>query len=196
MDARRGEDTNSDVQNSLSIWLNGNEIRCLNNHLMPINGKPKMLIRTRINNPHPILLAFLELELRILPLSIIHVLAVDEPVISGYGRRLSFLEPEFEGWRMVPVLDHHGAEIVVPVCAAGAVDDDWTDEAFAVLQAEVRVVPGCAITCCAETVCEGCAGGDGTCLLGDQMGVLGAVHWVIPGTPSLATLCSIDTPCQ
>jgi hypothetical protein len=100
---------------------------------MPINTKLKMLIRTRINNPHPILLPPLKPEFRILPRPIEFIFPIDEAVIAWDRWGLSFREPDFENWSMVPILEDHGAEIDVPVGTTWAVDDYWAQETFAVL---------------------------------------------------------------
>ena len=121
---------------------------------MLINTKFKMLIRTRINNPHPIFLPLLPFKLAIPALPVEFIAAIDEAVVSWDGRVLSFGEPDFEDWGVIPILHHHGAKVDVPVCAAWAVDYYWADKPFAVLQGEVGVVPGCAVASCSEPVCE------------------------------------------
>lgn len=121
---------------------------------MRINAKLKMLICTRINNPHPIPLPPLPLKLTILSTPIEFISPIDETVIGGNRGSLSFREPDFKDRGMVPILQHHCAEIDVPVCGGGAVDYKWTKETFRVLEGEVGVVPGCAVAGSSETVCE------------------------------------------
>lgn len=182
------------IQNLGSVRFNRNEVGRLHCHIMLINPELEMLIRARVNQSNPILLARDPNKLRILSASIEFILPVEKTVVTCRRTIDTLIEPLCEGGSMIPILDHDGSEVNVPICSTGTVDDEWADEAFGVLQREVRMVPCVTVTGGPECISERFTGRDGTS--SSDGGKHGVVHCVIPGTPSLATLCSIKIPCQ
>ena len=151
------------------VRLDGDEIVCNDGHGMSVDGEALDAVGAGVDEPQPVRLSGLELELGDTCVgragglvacggsggAIKVHLAVDEVVVRGHAGRAAGGEHVLDQIKVravVPVGEHDGAEIDVVLGLGRAVDDNGADDAAGVLRRVVGVVPGCAVEACFELV--------------------------------------------
>ena len=145
--------TDPNVQDSLVIRFNGNEIGGLNSHHMLVNPKLEMRIRGSVDKTHPMSFPRLEYKLWVLSTAVELISPVDETIICRRRGGWNFFCKELlKCCSVEEVCYRHGAEIDIPVCAWGTSDYNWTEDTVGVLEREMTVIPTCPITCRMESI--------------------------------------------
>ena len=122
---------------------------------MTIDLDLEELIEPDVYEAHEVFLPRSELELGTLTSRSIRLdIASVYQVVRALGRASAVGGPVFlERSLVVPLVQEHGAEINVVVGRCRTVYYDGANHAGAILNAEMRVVPGATITCGLESIC-------------------------------------------